>query len=118
MKPNLSTICVCDCIHIDQLMNEQKTSKSKSAEAVQAQRKYIWSIIQQGTVHKHLWGLMQKGGPLKIFDPCKGDLEKNYHKFSSENGHAFLWGWPIIFMAKREGMKFLRSEGVPKKLPR
>ena len=38
---------MCDCIHIDQLMNEQKTSKSKSAEAVQAQRKYIWSIIPQ-----------------------------------------------------------------------
>ena len=36
---------VCDCIDIDQLMNEQKTSKSKSAEAVQAQRKYI-SVYQ------------------------------------------------------------------------
>ena len=28
--------------------------------------------------------------------------------------HAFLWGWPIIFMAKRGGWHFLRSEGGPK----
>ena len=43
-----------------------------------------------------------KRGALKIFDPCKGGgPEKNYHRFSIKSLHAFLWGCPVIFMAKR-----------------
>ena len=37
-----------------------------------------------GTLHKHLLGggLMQKGGALKIFGPCKGGLEKITSNFT------------------------------------
>ena len=39
-----------------------------------------------GNVHrKPFWGAWCKKGALNIFDPCLGDLEKNYHKFSSKN---------------------------------
>ena len=55
---------------------------------------------------------MQKG-PLIFFYLCKGALKKHYHhKFSNNNRveMIFLWGWPIIFMAKRGPWNFLRSE--------
>ena len=45
-----------------------------------------------GTVHKHLLGDLMQKGALTIFDPCK--------KITTNVLHAFLRGWPVIFMAK------------------
>ena len=64
-------------------------------------------------------GTWCKKGALKIFDPCKGGgLKKITTDFPLKiKFTCFSRGWPVIFMAKRDGPEiFLRSEGGPKNI--
>ena len=59
----------------------------KTQKCSTAQTFFAYSETIQGTVYKHLlraW--CNKGEPLKLFAPCKGEpWKKNCHKFSSKN---------------------------------
>lgn len=67
-----------------------------------------------GTVHKHLlveFGI--KRGPLNLTLVSRSTEKKIAKIFQWKLSlYAFLWGWPLIFMAKRRGRNFeVRSGG-------
>ena len=71
-----------------------------------------------GTVQKHLLkGPMQKKWPLKFLTIVRGPWKKIPQIFQFKLSlHGFLWGRPIIFMAKKEGWFFSGLTGAPQNL--
>ena len=52
------------------------------------------------------------GGLMQNFDPCKEGLKKLPQIFQRKFSlHAFLWGWPVIVMAKKGAESFWGLKG-------
>ena len=81
--------------------------------------KVLWNSFIWGSFTTIYSGFDAKKGLFTIFDHWRETLEKRNTNFPVKCLHAFLWGWPMIFMARGGGggweLNFLSSEGGAKK---